>query len=157
VLERLAADVLGAALNESGLKLADVSSGERLVELEFAFPLGSLAEQAGYMKGFIDLVFRHGGRWYIVDWKSNWLGNTAEDYAPGQLAAAMRAHRYDLQARIYAAALYRALALREPDLDWESGFGGVFYLFLRGMAPDSANGIHFCRPARDEIVEFLRP
>jgi exodeoxyribonuclease V beta subunit len=151
VLERLVADVLGATLNDEGLRLADVPRGERLVELEFAFPLGSAAERAGYMKGFIDLVFRHEDRWYIVDWKSNWL----EDYRPASLAAAMQAHRYDLQARIYAAALKRALAVREPQGDWEASFGGVFYLFLRGMAPGSSDGIHFSRPALDEIVEFL--
>lgn len=151
VLERLVADVLGSTLNAAGLRLADVSRGERLIELEFAFPFGSAAERAGYMKGFIDLVFRHEDRWYIVDWKSNWL----EDYGPAALAAAMQAHRYDLQARIYAAALKRALAAREPQRDWEASFGGVFYLFLRGMAPGSSDGIHFSRPAIDEIAEFL--
>ncbi|MEW6514570.1 MAG: exodeoxyribonuclease V subunit beta [Pseudomonadota bacterium] len=151
VLERLVADVLGTTLNADGLRLADVPRGERLVELEFTFPFGSAAERAGYMKGFIDLVFRHAGRWYIVDWKSNWL----EDYGPASLAAAMQAHRYELQARIYAAALKRALAVREPQNDWESSFGGMFYLFLRGMAPGSSDGIHFFRPAIDEIAEFL--
>jgi len=151
VLERLATDVLGSALNGDGLKLADVPRTERLIELEFAFPLGSQAERAGYMKGFIDLVFRHDDRWYIVDWKSNWL----EGYGPEALDGAMRAHRYDLQARIYAAALHRALAVREPHLDWTRGFGGVFYLFLRGMRPGSTDGIHFSRPTLGEIVEFL--
>ena len=151
VLERLATDVLGTALSDGGFKLADVPRTERLVELEFAFPLGSQADRAGYMKGFIDLVFRHGERWYIVDWKSNWL----EAYGPEALDGAMRAHRYDLQARIYAAALHRALAAREPHLDWASGFGGVFYLFLRGMRPGSTDGIHFARPTLGEIAEFL--
>jgi exodeoxyribonuclease V beta subunit len=67
----------------------------------------------------------------------------------------MQEHRYDLQARIYAAALRRALALREPRRDWEASFGGVFYLFLRGMAPGSMDGIHSLRPSLDEIAEFL--
>ena len=151
VLERLAGDVLATPLNTAGLKLADLPRGERLVELEFAFPLGSPADRAGYMKGFIDLVFRHEGRWYIVDWKSNWL----EDYGPAALEAAMQAHRYDLQQRIYAAALQRALALREPLHDWEASFGGVFYLFLHGMRPGSTGGVHYSRPKLDEIAEFL--
>ena len=150
-LERLVADVLAAPLDASGLRLADVPRAERLVELEFAFPLGSEAQKAGYMKGFIDLVFRHRGRWYIVDWKSNHL----DAYTPERLAEAMRAHRYDLQLRIYAAALRRALALREPALDWEAGFGGVFYLFLRGMGPETRAGVHFSRPGADEIETFL--
>jgi exodeoxyribonuclease V beta subunit len=155
-LARMAADVVAAPLDAAGLTLAQVPWGERLVELEFAFPLGSAAERAGYMKGFIDLVFRHDGRWYIVDWKSNWLGPRAENYAPERLDEAMRAHRYDLQLRIYAAALKRALALREPDLDWETAFGGVFYLFLRGMAPGAPHGIHFSRPTDEEIAPWLK-
>lgn len=154
-LERMVADVLATPLDASGLRLADVPRAARLVELEFAFPMGSPARRAGYMKGFIDLVFRHDGRWYIVDWKSNRLGDGAADYGPAALAETMRAHRYDLQLAIYAAALKRALALREPALDWEASFGGVFYLFLRGMAPGSSSGIHFARPSLDEIGEWL--
>ncbi len=155
VLARMVSDVVAAPLNAAGLRLADVASDERLIELEFVFPLDSPAGRAGYMKGFIDLVFRHEGRWYIVDYKSNWLGERAEDYGPERLAEAMRQHRYDLQLLIYAAALKRALAWREPELDWEAAFGGVFYLFLRGMGPGSANGVHFVRPDEAAIDAFL--
>lgn len=158
-LERMVADVLATPLDAAGLRLADVPRPQRLVELEFAFPLASASageiNQAGYMKGFIDLVFCHAGRWYIVDWKSNRLGDGPADYGPEALAGTMQAHRYDLQLRIYAAALKRALALREPTLDWEQAFGGVFYLFLRGIAPGSSAGIHFSRPTLDEIGEWL--
>jgi exodeoxyribonuclease V beta subunit len=103
------------------------------------------------MKGFIDLVFCAGGRWYIVDWKSNWL----EDYGPAALTAAMQAHRYDLQLRIYAAALRRALAWRMPHDDWQDAFGGVFYLFLRGMKPGRRDGVYFARPTDAELNAFL--
>jgi exodeoxyribonuclease V beta subunit len=151
VLEKLVADVVAAPLDAAGMQLARVPRAECLVELEFAFPLGSTAAREGYMKGFIDLVFRQGGRWYIVDWKSNAL----DDYGPESLATAMRAHRYDMQARIYAAALRRALTLREPGQDWSAAFGGVFYLFLRGMGPDSPAGVHFLRPTHDELAEWL--
>lgn len=151
VLARMLADVVAAPLNDAGLRLADIARDARLIELEFAFPLAA----AGYMKGFIDLVFCHEGRWYIVDYKSNWLGDQAADYGPAPLAEAMRAHRYDLQLLIYAAALKRALALREPGLDWPQCFGGVFYLFLRGMAPGSQNGVYFARPDDAAIDGFL--
>ncbi|MFN3883540.1 MAG: UvrD-helicase domain-containing protein, partial [Rhodocyclaceae bacterium] len=150
-LERLAADVLATPLNEDGLRLADIPSDARIVEMGFTFPLASPAGRAGYMKGFIDLVFRAEGRWYIVDWKSNWL----EDYGPASLAEAMRFHRYDLQLRIYCAALKRALAWREPGCDWEAAFGGVFYLFLRGMKPGSMQGVYFVRPTAADIDGFL--
>lgn len=155
VLERMLADVVATPLDDTGLCLAQVPAAERLIELEFVFPLASAAGQAGYMKGFIDLVFRHGGRWYIVDYKSNWLGARREDYAGPQLEEAMRAHRYDLQLLIYAAALKRALALREPALDWPAAFGGVFYLFLRGMGPATATGVYFARPDAAAIDAFL--
>lgn len=151
VLERLVEDVLTTPLDATGLKLADIPSDDRIVEMGFTFPLASPAGRAGYMKGFIDLVFRTAGRWYIVDWKSNWL----EDYGPASLADAMRFHRYDLQLNIYAAALKRALAWREPDSDWETAFGGVFYLFLRGMKPGSPQGVYFARPAAADIDDFL--
>jgi exodeoxyribonuclease V beta subunit len=156
VLARMVADVCATPLDDAGLRLADIAPDARLIELEFAFPHAP----AGYMKGFIDLVFRHGDRWYIVDYKSNWLGEHAADYDPAQLAEAMRAHRYDLQLLIYAAALKRALALREPELDWPRCFGGVFYLFLRGMGPGSANGVYFSRPddaAIDGCLDGMQP
>lgn len=151
VLEKLVADVVATPLDADGLRLSDVPRAARLVELEFTFPLGSAAARSGYMKGFIDLVFHHGGRWYIVDWKSNVL----DDYGPDALAAAMRAHRYDMQAHIYAAALRRALALRAPERDWASAFGGVFYLFLRGMRPDAPLGVYRLRPDAAEIAQWL--
>ncbi|MFN4149033.1 MAG: UvrD-helicase domain-containing protein, partial [Rhodocyclaceae bacterium] len=150
-LERLVADVLATPLTADGLRLADIPPEARIVEMGFTFPLQSPAGRAGYMKGFIDLVFRAEGRWYIVDWKSNWL----EDYGPASLAEAMRFHRYDLQLRIYAAALKRALAWREPGSDWEATFGGVFYLFLRGMKPGSMQGVYFARPKAADIDGFL--
>ncbi|MDP2196079.1 MAG: PD-(D/E)XK nuclease family protein [Rhodocyclaceae bacterium] len=154
VLERLVADVVATPLNATGLCLAQVARGERLIELEFTFPLGSVAARAGYMKGFIDLVFRLNGRWYIVDYKSNWLGEQAADYASPRLGEVMRAHRYVLQLRIYAAALKRALYLREPALDWAESFGGVFYLFLRGMGSATQTGVFFVRPDDAEIETF---
>ncbi|NWG30932.1 MAG: exodeoxyribonuclease V subunit beta [Rhodocyclaceae bacterium] len=150
-LERLVEDVLATPLAPAGFRLADIPAAARIAEMEFTFPLDSPAGQAGYMKGFIDLVFEAHGRWYIIDWKSNAL----EDYGPASLVEAMRFHRYDLQLRIYAAALKRALALREPHSDWETAFGGVFYLFLRGMKPGSSEGVFFARPTLAEIENFL--
>ncbi|MCX7898234.1 MAG: exodeoxyribonuclease V subunit beta [Rhodocyclaceae bacterium] len=153
-LSELAHAVAGAALDEHGLRLADVAREARLTEVEFTFPLSSAA-QSGYMKGFIDLVFTHRGRWYLLDYKSNWLGAGAEDYTPARLQAAMSAHRYELQARIYCAALYRMLALRDPAFDWERSFGGIFYVFLRGLQKGSTRGIVLLRPSVAEIAEYL--
>jgi len=155
-LTRMVADVLATPLNADGLRLADVSRRQRIVEMGFNFPVSSPAAMAGYMKGFIDLVFQHEGRWYIVDYKSNWLGSRREDYAQPYLDEAMKMHRYDLQLKIYSAALRRALAARAPQSDWQQAFGGVFYLFLRGMGPDSSNGVFFAKPSEHELERFDR-
>ncbi|MCB1736954.1 MAG: hypothetical protein KDI42_02415, partial [Gammaproteobacteria bacterium] len=106
--------------------------------------------------GYIDLVFEHGGRFHLADYKSNHLGDNADAYAQPALAAAMRAHRYDLQALIYAVALHRYLRLRVPDYDFDRHFGGVHYLFLRGMSAAHANGhgVFTLRPDR-ALIERL--
>uniref|UniRef100_UPI003D0F9712 PD-(D/E)XK nuclease family protein n=1 Tax=Amphritea sp. TaxID=1872502 RepID=UPI003D0F9712 len=109
----------------------------------------------GMLKGFIDLVFEYQGRYYILDYKSNHLGNQPELYSGTALDNAMIEHRYDLQYQLYTLALHRLLRSRLPDYRYEDHFGGVFYLFLRGMragSPDS--GVFHCRPST-ELVEQL--
>ncbi|MDB4989180.1 MAG: recB [Myxococcaceae bacterium] len=117
----------------------------------YAGELGELKFDAlhGYLRGFIDLVFRHEGRFYIVDYKSNWLGGRAGDYGQEALARAMADHHYYLQYHLYTVALHRYLAHRVRDYDYETHFGGVYYLFLRGMAPahPAQSGVFFDRPA----------
>ena len=110
----------------------------------------------GYLKGFVDLVFCWNERWYIVDYKSNLLGSTYGDYLPGRLQAPMAAHHYTLQYHIYTVALHRHLNSRLPGYDYQRHFGGVFYLFLRGMAPElgASCGISAHRPP-PELIEAL--
>jgi len=101
----------------------------------------------GMLTGVIDLVFEHDGRYYLADYKSNLLGRQPEDYAPERLADEIRQRRYDLQYLLYAVALHRHLRQRLPDYDYGRHFGGVYYLFLRGMHPDAGdNGVYFTRP-----------
>lgn len=94
----------------------------------------------GFMRGFIDLVFLFEGKYYLVDWKSNFLGEGAESYGPAGVARAMAEHRYDLQYTLYTVALDRYLALRMPGYGYDTHFGGVFYLFLRGIDPGRGSG-----------------
>ena len=169
-LERLVADVLDTPLDGQALRLRDIGRAQRRDELEFYFPLArieaatlnrlleatTLAADAaalrfdavqGVLKGYIDLVFEHAGRFYLADYKSNWLGSGAADYAPAALRAAMAEHRYDLQYLVYTVALHRYLRLRVADYDYDRHFGGAYYLFLRGMAPTHGSaGIYFDRP-----------
>ena len=110
----------------------------------------------GFMKGFIDLVFEFKGRFYLIDWKSNFLGHRAGDYRHDRLQDAVYAGFYFLQYHLYCLALHLYLGNRLPEYGYEKHFGGVFYIFLRGvkreLGPDY--GIFFDRPARS-MVENL--
>jgi exodeoxyribonuclease V beta subunit len=115
--------------------------GERVALLGFP-PL------RGYLKGFVDLVFVVRDRWYVVDYKTNHLGDTASDYARDRLDEVMAREHYVLQYHLYTLALCRYLALRQPGFSIERDFGGVYYLFLRGMGPDRPGvGIWHDRPS----------
>ncbi|MCK4503812.1 MAG: exodeoxyribonuclease V subunit beta, partial [Desulfuromonadales bacterium] len=87
----------------------------------------------GMVRGFIDMVFEHEGRYYLLDWKSNHLGNQLHDYGEPALRQAMTVNLYPLQYLLYTVALHQYLKQRIPDYSYATHFGGVFYLFLRGM------------------------
>ena len=107
---------------------------------------------SGILKGFIDLVFRLDGKFYIADWKSNWLGGRVEDYHADAMRAEMERHHYFLQYHLYTVALHKYLALRLPDYDYAKHFGGVFYVFLRGLEPARPDlGIFRDRPSVETI------
>jgi exodeoxyribonuclease V beta subunit len=111
---------------------------------------------AGHLRGFIDLVFRRGERWYVVDYKSNHLGPVASDYARPALERAMLEHDYVLQYHLYLVALHRHLRLRLPGYDCDRHLGGTYYLFVRGMCERHAPGcgVLHDRPPR-ELIEAL--
>ena len=97
----------------------------------------------GLIKGVIDMLYCHDGLYYLVDWKTNWLGPQAQSYDKPSLHAAMLQNSYFLQASIYARAIKRYLKLVD-DRPFTDCFGGVFYLFVRGMLPGQTTGIfHF--------------
>jgi exodeoxyribonuclease V beta subunit len=115
----------------------------------------------GFLKGFIDLVIVHRDRWYLVDYKTNHLGEDLGAYAPQRLGQTMVEDHYVLQYHLYTVALVRHLARTVPGFRYERDFGGVFYLFLRGMTPaaGSRRGVFFDRPpvARiDALSSLLR-
>ena len=100
----------------------------------------------GFLKGFIDLTFEVEGRYYVLDYKSNYLGDNLEDYNRDNIEQAMIEHRYDFQYQLYTLALHRLLKSRLPDYDYHTHIGGVFYTFLRGMQGDSQFGVYFNKP-----------
>ncbi|MCQ4347923.1 exodeoxyribonuclease V subunit beta [Pseudomonas stutzeri] len=107
----------------------------------------------GMFKGFIDLAFEHDGRYYVVDYKSNWLGEDDSAYTAEAMERAVAAQRYDLQYVLYLLALHRQLQARLPDYDYDRHMGGALYLFLRGSRA-AGQGIHHARPPR-ALIEAL--
>lgn len=174
--DRLAGGVLKTRLPGPDIALNQLAARDKQVEMAFYLPIAQLltAERLdalirqydplsadtppldfrqvrGMLKGFIDLVFRHEGRYYLLDYKSNWLGEDREAYTRPAMEQAMRAHRYDLQYQLYSLALHRYLRHRLADYDYDRHFGGVIYLFLRGMDGQEGAGIFTTRPVRPLI------
>ena len=172
--------------NSQDLVLASIQPDRRMNEMEFYFPVRSLSLQKirdllvdsgggdfpltfpeqmgkltfsptkGFMKGFVDLVFQHQDQFYIVDWKSNYLGPTIDSYRRENLKRIMRDSFYLLQYQIYILALQQYLKLRIPGYCYETDFGGVFYLFCRGIDPQMGAkfGVFHDRPSPGFIHEL---
>ncbi|MZI91726.1 exodeoxyribonuclease V subunit beta [Vibrio sp. CAIM 722] len=178
VLQQLVDQVMNTALDGKKLCLGSKTSEQRLVEMEFLLPLvvldspslnritqrhdplsakaGNLGFSTvqGMLKGFIDLVFEHQGKYYVLDWKSNHLGDEPEAYQGGRLESAMAEHRYDLQYQIYSLALHRFLRSRVANYDYEQHFGGVYYLFLRGIDGQPNHGIFHAKPSKQFLTDL---
>ncbi|MCN4143840.1 MAG: exodeoxyribonuclease V subunit beta [Thiohalomonas sp.] len=95
----------------------------------------------GMMHGFIDLIFEWQAKYYIADYKSRHLGEQLDCYQYEALEKNVRDNYYDLQYLLYSLALHRYLKNRLSDYDPQAHFGGIYYLYLRGMSPDSKTGI----------------
>jgi exodeoxyribonuclease V beta subunit len=132
--------------------LSDLNKPQRLSEMEFHLPVPALLKpptlmallgtdthldfspMTGFLKGFIDLIFVHNDRYYVADYKSNFLGFEVQDYFGKSLTKAMQEHLYDLQAWIYTLALDALLCVRlGENYQPERHLGGAYYFFLRGM------------------------
>ncbi|MDO7897251.1 exodeoxyribonuclease V subunit beta [Pseudomonas citrulli] len=109
----------------------------------------------GMFKGFIDLTFEHGGRYYVADYKSNWLGVDDAAYTPQAMEQSILDNRYDLQYVLYLLALHRQLKARLPDYDYDRHVGGALYLFLRGTR-SASRGVYFTKPPRALIEQLDR-
>ncbi|WP_083232372.1 exodeoxyribonuclease V subunit beta [Endozoicomonas atrinae] len=168
---------LNTPLDGENLRLMNLQDSARRVEMEFYLPIEQLNPQSlnqliarhdllsaragelqfhymkGMLKGFIDLTFEYQGRWYVLDYKSNWLGNTFSDYSRKAMENVMVEHRYDLQYQLYSLALHRLLRQRVPDYDYDKHFGGAIYLFLRGvqMNDPEQHGIFSHKPSFELI------
>lgn len=155
---------------QNHLSLQLLSEKQKKVEMQFVIPMqpiqasqvnqlisyyDPLSKQAGalqfnqvqgMLKGFIDLTFEFNGQYFVMDYKSNYLGDCLADYSEQAMQAAIIEHRYDFQYQLYTLALHRLLKSRLVDYDYEKHIGGVFYTFLRGMQGEAGSGVYFCKP-----------
>jgi exodeoxyribonuclease V beta subunit len=172
--------------DQKNLTLSSIPESNKVSELEFYFPLQTLSSEKlkniflkygndnlpgdfpeqigklqfaparGFMRGFIDLVFRFRDSFYVIDWKSNFLGTNVEDYHHEKLATVMSEEYYHLQYLLYTVALDKYLCKHASNYRYEKHFGGVFYLFLRGIDPGKGStfGIYRSRPSEKLIHEL---
>jgi exodeoxyribonuclease V beta subunit len=134
-------------------------------EMEFLFPYpekgqpslsepmpGKLVIDRGFIKGYIDLVVEYDGLVYFADWKSDVLGS----YAPATLEERVATH-YKLQARLYVLALMKVLKIH-CESEYEARFGGLAYIFLRGLhcTGDNRPAIYFRRPSWPVVLCYER-
>ncbi|MBH0028210.1 exodeoxyribonuclease V subunit beta [Pseudoalteromonas sp. SWN29] len=177
VAEKWVLDVLECPLDKSSqedslLSLGVITPNDCLVEMEFNLPLESLSapklnemlvkhfgftqsklefsQVKGLLKGFVDLIFCYQGKYYILDYKSNYLGSSPADYEGDMLEQAMSSHQYHLQYLIYTVALHRLLKQRITDYSIETHLGGVYYTFLRGMP--AGQGVYFKKLTVEQVI-----
>ncbi|MDC7222557.1 MAG: UvrD-helicase domain-containing protein [Spirochaetales bacterium] len=148
--------------------LREIPAERRLHEMEFLIRLkegGGIDLKdfhsrcsRGYLKGFIDLIFLHGDRYYIADWKTTrCAAGEREPYGEESVERIMDDHSYHLQYWIYTAAFYLFMKKSGADFDYDRDCGGIFYFFNRGMAPETpGRGLFFTRPSREELIRFFQ-
>jgi exodeoxyribonuclease V beta subunit len=173
VVRALVTRTLDATLDAATpTRLRDLPSHARTTELEFHFAWHAGAWDAfvaahgdepawvgrvrrapqGLFHGYIDLVYAHGGRWYVLDYKTNDLGSADDAYAPAQLEQAIAREGYDVQALIYSLAVHRLLRQRlGAQYDYDQHYGGAWYWFVRGLHAGGEHGRYLTRPSRAVI------
>ena len=137
----------------SSVLLEDPEIGESEERSQWAAKISDhwmFGEFGGHLQGYIDLIFEHENRWFVLDYKSNKL----DDYSPESLERAMVEKHYLLQARLYALALHRHLQVQMTGYDHSKHFGGVAYLFVRGLP---SRGLWFERPSLRALDSLGNP
>lgn len=154
---------------DGAMSLCDLNAENYRPEMQFFFPVDKVLDSAkinkllehlsgrksnlpvatlrGFVNGFIDLVFEVNGRYYIIDWKSNDLGGSLNDYDRDGMAQSMHESYYYLQSAIYLFSLHKYLKKRLPNYDFEQHIGGAFYVYVRGVKNDFGDtGIYNVEP-----------
>ena len=166
--------VLVTALSPINTSLSRLDMSKCLIEMEFMLPVNNLvtnklneillkqsrehftplsqATVSGMLKGFIDLIFYYDGQYFVLDYKSNYLGDSGDDYSVDNMESVMSSHHYHLQYLLYTVALHRLLKQRIKHYNMREHLGGSLYLFLRGMP--AGQGIYYKAPDFTLIKEL---
>lgn len=166
-------------INGQPIRLNQVDNQHLVNELEFNFPIPELFQPTdleklvsdendprsvatsdskvyGMMNGFVDLFFKHNGKYYILDWKSNFLGDKIEDYSKEGLIQGMNESNYHLQYLLYTVAIDKYLSNRLGEgYNFEEHFGGVCYVFLRGVRKNEETGF-FVQDVKKEELDHIK-
>lgn len=166
--------ILKTRLWQNGPKLSEINN--TVDEMEFMLPVGSITNQTishwlsshrnvatlfnqdhlqGYLTGFIDLVFEYDNKFYVVDYKSNYLGKSIGDYTSENIKDAIEHHYYDLQYLLYSVALVKYLSLKIDGFSYEKHFGGIAYIFTRGINGEEGQGIYTAVPDKALIYSMI--
>ncbi len=177
MLLQLLHHLINVHINVSGQQftLAGIPQEKRLNELEFDFNLSvfdpsditdleenekrinvkyNYQESEGIMNGKMDMFFEQAGKYYVLDWKSNFLGDTLDYYKKELLTEAMSENNYHLQYLLYTVAAKKYLESRLPVFNYDTDFGGVIYLFVRGVRSEGDTGVFSYKPTI-EMIERL--
>ncbi|WP_395496532.1 exodeoxyribonuclease V subunit beta [Arsenophonus endosymbiont of Lipoptena cervi] len=173
-------NIFNAPILQNNFSLSKITSKYKVNEMEFHLPIEKLLHPSaldrlthqydylsklcspfnfepviGILNGFIDLVFIWQDRFYLLDYKSNWLGKKSQSYSPDNIQKVMVKSRYDLQYQLYTLALNRYLENRIPNYNYQKHFGGIIYFFLRGIDVNNPNyGIYHTIPSY-ELIQKL--
>jgi exodeoxyribonuclease V beta subunit len=123
-------------------------------ELDFCERLNKMKPDTikRYLIGFIDLVFEFDNKIYVIDWKTNYLGESLEDYSFENMHREVISNDYFLQFSIYQLAVYKYIKSLSVDL----GIGECFYIFMRGFKPENNKGLYRYSFSEDELDELAR-
>lgn len=172
---KLVDEVMNASIKteEETILLSSLPRSKCLHEMEFDFPVDLFTPRdleqlldsgilissdffvqiEGMMNGKIDLFFEHNAKYYILDWKSNYLGPNLSDYSKEKVEEAMSENNYHLQYLIYTYAVQKYLKQRlGVKFDYERDFGGAIYLFVRGMRKNQETGVFYHKPAQNQLA-----
>lgn len=172
--------ILATPLGEGGFSLNQINEKQRLNEWQFYLRLKNekalgqlnhllkqhsplakklpelqLPQLEGFVRGFVDCIVQMNGKFYIIDYKSNFLGYLPQNYSVENLQKEIGKQRYDLQYLLYTLAVHRYLTARlGENYDYDRDFGGVAYLFLRAMNGEDTSGVYFDKPCKKLIEEM---